>query len=93
MANMKETYGQFLDPFTVPKEEEICYYLYKHLDLPSLSEAVDHYYAGVDAVREYITTVYDNNPVDTYSGLEGLCEDWFHLPVHVLLPILIRIII
>lgn len=91
MANMKEIYGQFLDPFTVPKEEEICYYIYKQLSLPSLNEAIDHYYAGVSAIADYLSE--KKNPLMDYAEIEYMCEDWFHLPVHVLLPILIRIIL
>lgn len=92
MSSLKEKYGDFLDPFKVPNEAEICYYLYKQLELPDLSSAVDHYYEGVNAIRECIQEIDGDLQIEYYTKLEETCEDWFHLPVHSLLPVLIRII-
>ena len=92
MASFKEKYGEFLDPFKVPGEAEICDYLYEQLELPDLLSAVDHYFEGVNAIRECIQDIDDDLQIEYYTKLEENCENWFHLPVHCLLPVLIRII-
>ena len=93
MANMKEEYGALIDIDDIPTTIDISYYLYKDMGLPTMDEAVDHFNEGENVIRQYLENCKINEIYPDPKYLKKIFDDWFHLPVHCIIPILIDIII